>query len=129
MTELAIIDASCEAHGHPTSCTEPAPGTVQSTSSHNITVTAGGSTKEIATIQSADMHFDTHAHQYSDIDDDGNSECHDMQSHDIDPDGEPSITINGSNVYMVRDTVTTDPGSGGDVDIVSNPVDTKINKV
>ena len=48
MREIALIDASCEANGHPTECTEPAPGTVVSDSSTGITVTAGGTTKECA---------------------------------------------------------------------------------
>lgn len=122
MPEPAVIDASCEAKGHPSDCTEPAPGTVVSTSTHDITVTVGGTTKEIATIDTADMDFPSHAHEYSD--EDG---CHEKESHTIDPDeGDPSITINGSPIYEVDSAVTSDPGSGGDVDIVSNPIDTSM---
>lgn len=121
MTKYALIDASCDAFGHPTECQEPAPGTVQKDSSHDITVTVDGQTKEIGTIATATMHFNSHAHDY-----DPENGCHDYHSHDIDPDGDPSITINGSPVYEVADDVTTDPVSGGSVDIVSNPFNTEI---
>jgi hypothetical protein len=54
--------------------------------------------------------------------------CHVNQSHTLDPDtGEPSITINSSPIYLVEDSVTTDPGSGGDVDITNNPTTTEMN--
>lgn len=125
MTKLAVEDANCEAFGHPGACTEPAPGTVGITSSTNITVTVGGTKKEIASIDSADMNFSSHGHG---TDSDGN--CTDFQSHSIDPNtGEPSITINDSPVYLVKDSVTTDPGTNGDVDILSNPINTKIKKI
>lgn len=112
---IVTIDASCEAKGHPTECEEPVDGTVEATSSHNITNTdASGNTREIATVDSANIHFDSHAHTY-----DGDS-CVDNESHDLDPDASamPNITINGAQVYVVDDAVTTDPTSGGDVDIV-----------
>ena len=128
MSEPAVIDASCEANGHPTSCTEPAPGTVTNTTNHNVTITAAGTTREIATIDSADMYFSSHAHKYSDTDDDGDKECHQNQSHSIDPDtGNPNITIDGSPIYLVENNVTTDPGSGGPVDITNNPMNTRID--
>lgn len=126
MPEPAVIDAECEAKGHPDICTEPAPGTVESTSTHNITVTVGGTSKEIATIASADMVFPEHGHEIG-FDDDGDPFCADVYSHEIDPDtGEPTITINGSPIYEVDSGVTDDPGTGDDVDIVSNPITTNI---
>lgn len=115
MTKFARIGANVEAFGHPTECTEPAPGTVVSTQSHNVTVTdSGGTTKELATVASAEMDIPTHAHTY-----DGS--CVDDQSHSIDPragDDSSSVTINGSPLYLVKDNVQDDPGSGGQVDII-----------
>ena len=114
---FAMIGAPCEAAGHPSDCQEPAVGEVKQTSSHNITFTdASGDTKEVATEATADIHFDSHAHDYSELEG-----CHDNQSHDIDPDTDKMspITINGSQIYLVDTAVTSDPGSGGDVEIVS----------
>lgn len=122
MTEIALVGALCEAFGHPSSCTEPAPGSVESTSSHGITVTANGETHEVASIASADIVLPSHAHDYTDAEG-----CHQNESHAIDPTGEPSITINGSPVYKVDNSVTTDPITGGDVDITNNPVQTNRN--
>lgn len=123
MTEPAVIDASTEAFGHPTQCTEPAPGSVEKTTGHEITVTVNGSTKEIASIDSAEINIPPHAHDYSVL-----LGCHASQSHSIDPDtGEPSITINGSPIYLVENNVTSDPGSGGNVNIVDNPFETSLD--
>lgn len=111
---LVTIGASCEAFGHPTECVEPVIGEVQSTGSHNITNTnANGETAEIATVATANLHFDSHAHTY-----DGSS-CIDNQSHDVDPDSGsmPNIRVNGSQVYVKDNGVTTDPVTGGDIDI------------
>lgn len=125
MTEEAVIDADAEANGHPTECQEPAPGSVVSTASHGVTVTVGGTTREIATIASADISVPSHAHDYT-----SEEGCHQNESHTIDPDtGEPSITINGSPIYLVENGTTTDPTTGGDVDIVSNPFTSQINKI
>lgn len=124
MPEPALIDASCEANGHPTECTEPAPGAVQSDSATGITVTVSGNSKELASIATATMHFNSHAHDH-----DATNGCHQNETHDIDPDtGEPSITINGSAIYVVDSGVTTDPTTGGDVDITANPISTSITK-
>lgn len=116
MDEIALIDATCKAYGHPPECTEPAIGAVTQQVSNGITVTSsGGTTKEVAT-ENDTLDFPSHAHDHSE--EDG---CHDMQSHSITADGEPSIMINGTPVYQVEDTVATDPGSGGTVNISSNP--------
>lgn len=123
MSEQCLIGAGAEAFGHPTSCTEPAPGEIVSTTSNGISVTVGGVTHEVASISSADISIPSHAHSYS-----GEKGCHNKESHAIDPGGESSITINGSPIYLVEDSVTTDPTSGGAVDITANPVETKITK-
>jgi hypothetical protein len=123
MTEPALIDADCEAFGHPTECQEPAPGTVQKDSSHGITVTVDGVTREIGTIDTATINFPEHSHSY-------NGACVDNESHQLDPDtGNPNITINGSPIYEVDSSVTTDPKTDGSVDIASNIIKTNINTV
>lgn len=112
---LVTIGATCEADGHPTQCEESVVGNVVQTSSHNISnTTASNETAEIATVDTADIIFDSHSHNYSVL-----LGCHDNQSHTLDPESEklPNITINGSQVYVVDNPVTTDPGSGGDVSI------------
>jgi hypothetical protein len=120
--EIAVIDADCEAFGHPTECEEPAPGYLEKTGGHGITVTAGGITKEIATKAQSNIRFDSHSHAYND------STCEDDAAHDLSYDGEPTIKINGSSIYLVEDNVTSDPKTGGRVDIVDNPMATANNK-
>lgn len=116
-SEYALIGSSAEAGGHPSDCTETVSGTVQSTSSTSVSVNG----TEVASTATADIHFDTHSHEYS-----GDPpSCKDDQSHDIDPDDpgpglSDSVTINGNPVYLKADAVTTDPGSGGDVNITGN---------
>lgn len=112
MTELALIGATCEAYGHPTECQEPAPGSVVSTTSHNVTVNG----VQVATDASADMNFPTHSHDYTVLDG-----CHQNSSHTLDPAVESSsITINGSPVYITADAVATDPVTGGDINIADS---------
>jgi hypothetical protein len=51
----------------------------------------------------------------------GDDGCTSSFSHDIDPDDDilPEIRVNGSKVYTNdRNPVTTDPGSGGDINII-----------
>lgn len=117
--KFARITADCEAYGHPTSCTEPAPGSVVSTSSNNVTITnASGSTQELATIQSANIDIPTHCHQYS-----SENGCTDCYSHTVDPraaDDSPSVMINGSPVYLTKNNVQSDPGTGSNIDIINS---------
>lgn len=129
MTLFTTIDADCEAFGHPTECTEPATGTVVKTSDHSLTVTnAAQVTKQVATIDSADINFPSHSHDYDTM-----NGCHDDQSHTLDPDN-PSevaenITLNGSPLYLSNDGVATDPVTGGDVDIIDASNNNSVNKV
>jgi hypothetical protein len=76
----------------------------------------------VATIATATMSFESHAHDYRDVDGGDDAECTDYQSHAIDPDApgyaaSGSVSVNGSPVYLHRDFVTIDPGSDGFVDI------------
>lgn len=118
MTRLVTIGADCEAAGHPTECTNPAPGTVDKVSTASITVTnSGGTTDEIASADTADMHFDSHGHAT-----DASNNCTDFQTHDLDPDAaalSQSLTLNGSPVYVVGSDVATDPGSGDSINIIN----------
>lgn len=112
---LVLIGASCEATGHPAECTEPAPGTVEQSSSHSLSING----TQVATLASADIQFSSHSHSYT-----GDPpSCGDNQSHTLDPEtaaASSSLTVNGSPIYIVGDGVTTDPGSGGDVNIVDS---------
>jgi len=112
MTHLSLIGDPCEATGHPSECTEPAPGEVEGPGSflsvNGVNVYSGAT---------AEMTFDPHAHSYS-ID----KGCYDLQSHSLDPDQTHILSINGSPVYAVGDS-TTDPGSGGTASITSTSND------
>lgn len=99
------IGASCEATGHPTECTEPAPGTVENTDNTSI-LTVNGS--DIATRDDR-MVFGSHAHEYTPPLGPG---CTDFQSHSLQTDQIHPLSIDGTSV-MCRDDTTTDPGSGG----------------
>lgn len=122
MTKVATDTASAEATGHPSSCTEPAPGTVQN-SSHNVTINSG--TEEKVGTKSSTIHFDSHAHNY-DI------SCKDFQSHDLtagdlnDSKLAESVKINGNPLIIVSDDVATDPGSGGSVNVIDSGVNSSV---
>jgi uncharacterized Zn-binding protein involved in type VI secretion len=104
----ALVGSPCLAEGHPSSCTEPAPGTIENTD-NNSPLTVDGS---VIADHGDKMFFPSHAHKYSDIDGDGSKECHDMQSHELVPDQNPPWTVNGRPLMQVGND-TTDPGSGG----------------
>lgn len=123
-----LNDQSCEATGHPSECTEPAPGSVQGTS-HNVTVNdANGNEKPIAT-RASTLHFDSHAHDHT-----STEGCHDNQSHDLtgadldDTNLSSSININGEPVLIVADGVATDPGTGSPVNIVASGINNSLTE-
>lgn len=128
MVLIATVDASCEATGHPSECTEPAPGTTTRTDTHNVTVTnSSGVTKQFATIKSSNMFFPKHDHDYSSIDG-----CHDKEAHTLDPVVEKtassgSITINKSPVYITEDNVQNDPKTREAVNIVDSGINNSVN--
>lgn len=114
---LVTVGATCEAEGHPSECTPVVSGTVQATSDASLSVNnASGTVSAVATTETADMHFDSHSHDY-----DGT--CHQDESHDVDPTTtSSSLTLNkadgtSSPLYIVGDAVGTDPTSGGDINI------------
>jgi uncharacterized Zn-binding protein involved in type VI secretion len=55
------------------------------------------------------IHFPSHAHAFVETDDGGY--CDDFYSHDLTPDQNPDITINGQPIVRVGDS-TSDPGAG-----------------
>lgn len=112
MTYLVVVGASLEAFGHPTECTEPAPGSVTGSS----TVSIDGD--DVAVKSQASLEFPSHGH---DIDD--SKDCIDKYSHSFQPDESAlsnSVTINGNPAYLDGGTVGTDPGTGGDVNYTDN---------
>lgn len=122
MTKLVLIGSNCEAFGHPTECTEPAPGEVVSTSNSSVSING----VDVATSSNADINFPNHSHDYSSIDG-----CHEESSHTLSPQSSsvsPSITINGSPVYLERDGVADDPITGGSVNITSSGDNTTVDQ-
>lgn len=139
MTTLVTYDASgnsVAALGHPTECTEPAPGKVSGSASHNITVTnaAGESSGFVIADDSPSLEIPTHSHKYSNTDNDNVKECHDTASHSISTSSidtskfSDSVTINGSSVMIVNTGYATDPKSGGNVNVVAGGVNNSITE-
>lgn len=127
MISLVTLSADCEAYGHPSDCTEPAPGKVEQQASHSVSVTnSSGETKQLATVASANMNFSTHAHG---TDEDGN--CGDDASHTLDPMTvglSSSVTINGSAVYLQKLGVQSDPKTGDNIDIINSGVNNSVTE-
>lgn len=125
---LDITEETVEAYGHPDECTEPATGTVSQYQSetNNVTVTnSAGQSSRLATRADANLQIPSHSHDYGSLDG-----CHDNDEHKLLPDMDkdsPSVTVNGSPVFLNGATVTTDPKSGGDVS-VTNEVNTSVTQ-
>jgi hypothetical protein len=115
---LDITEQTVSAFGHPTNCTEPAPGSVSQYQdvSNNVTITNTNSeTSRVASRADANLSIPSHAHSYSILEG-----CYQNESHKILPDKDKdsaSVTVNGSPVFLSGDSVTTDPTSGGDVSL------------
>lgn len=115
MTGFVTIGDEIEAFGHPSQCSEPASGSVESSSGSSLTVTtAADETKEIASLGTATIEVPSHGH---DTDDDDN--CTQFESHSVEPnDVLDSVTLNGQKLYKAGENVATDPTSGGKIDIL-----------
>ncbi|AGM10775.1 hypothetical protein M192_gp104 [Halorubrum tailed phage 8] len=100
--KLAVHGATCEADGHPSECQAVVSGSTQDADG-DTSVTINGVP---ITDHGDSMHFDSHAHAYSE--EDG---CISLSSHDLVPDESPSFTVNGRPVVRVGDS-TSDPGAG-----------------
>lgn len=123
MVGIVTIDESsensCEAEGHPSECTPVVDGQIIKQSNHNVTLTdASGVTKQLATINSARLSFSSHSHTFDAV----LGACVDDKSHVLSADSsafDDSLKVNGSRVFIVEDDVTTDPDSGGAVNVLS----------
>jgi len=104
----ALVGSPCLAEGHPSPCTEPAPGTIENID-NNSPLTVDGS---VIADHGDRMVFPSHAHKYSDKDGDKSKECHQMQRHELVPDQEPPWTVDARPLMQVSND-TTDPRSGG----------------
>lgn len=132
MSLIVTIDksseSSCEATGHPSDCPEPVPGQVIEENSHNVTITnANGDTKQVATVDSANMDWDPHSHDYDAI-----NKCHDDEPHTLDPNNNglfPSVTINGSPVYKENTNVQTDPKTGEAINFTGSGINNSIEGI
>lgn len=120
MSNIALIGASCEAIGHPTECEEPVTGSIVSDSSTSLTING----TSVATTTTSTISFSSHSHDYSSQDG-----CHQNSSHSLDADTTASsVTLNGDGLYLVKDGVTTDPITDGDVNIVTNSTTNSVTK-
>lgn len=121
MNKLITLDVSKEtvsAFGHPSECTEPAPGSVSQYNSetNNVSITnASGESSRLATRADANLTIPSHAHDYGPL-----LGCQDKESHTLLPDTDKdsaSVTVNSSPVFVSGEAVTTDSTSGGDVSV------------
>lgn len=113
MNYIALVGALLNAFDHPPECTEPAPGEVEGNSSVSLDGVP------VAALNLASMEFPPHPHEY----DSENDNCISISSHSIQPDPRgyaSSVTIDNKNIYLDDTNVSTDPGSGGPVDVVNN---------
>jgi len=117
---IVTIGASVEAYGHPDDCAEPSEGSVVKEADSSLTVTnSSNETKQVASVNTADIDIPSHAHSYSDL-----LGCHNNSSHKLDPETtDTSLSYNGSPLYIMGDNIATDPQSGGRIAIT----DTGIN--
>ena len=106
MSKLWVVHgASCEADGHPGECQATVSGETKD-GDGDTSVTINGVP---VTDHNDSMYFDPHAHNYVETDDGGY--CDDYYSHELTPDQNPDITINGQPIIRVGDS-TSDPGAG-----------------
>jgi hypothetical protein len=125
---LATLDVSgtqsCEAFGHPSDCTEPAPGSVSQYQSkiNSIRIITNNNSSRAATTSDANLNFSSHSHDYS-----VEQGCHEDSSHKLIPNVTSStVTIDGSPIFVKEYSVQTDPVSNGSVDIKSEEVNKTI---
>lgn len=110
MPPYVLTGAPAESFDHPSVCSEPASGTVtdETPISYNGT--------PIVTQQDGTIEFDSHGHDTTPT-----GSCTGYESHSITPvKVSDSVTYNGYGVCIVTDSVATDPGSGGTVDITNS---------
>jgi len=120
---IVTIGASVEAYGHPDDCEEPAEGSVVKEADSSLTVTnSNNETKQVASVNTADIDIPSHAHSYSDM-----LGCYNNSSHTLDPDERyTSLSYNGSPLYITGDNVATDPQSGGRIAITNTGINNSL---
>jgi len=116
MNDFALENYACKAFGHPGACSEPASGIVREESQTSITVTDNsGKTRPIGNTGTCSLYFSSHGHS---TDSEGN--CTSYQEHNVQPDVlHDSLKLNGEKLYKTGAGVATDPGSGGQIDILN----------
>jgi len=121
---IVTIDASVEAYGHPDDCAEPAEGSVVKEADSSLTVTnSNNETKQVASVNTADIDIPSHAHSYSDF-----LGCHNNGSHTLDPETtDTSLSYNGSPLYVVGDNIATDPTSDGRIAITDSGINNSLD--
>jgi uncharacterized Zn-binding protein involved in type VI secretion len=108
MAKISVDGSSCESDGHPADCQETVAGTTED-SDGDTSVTIDGSP---ITTQADSMAFPSHAHEYVVPDDpELDPYCSSFSSHNLSPDDDHSLTINGTPVVRKGDTAD-DPGGG-----------------
>jgi hypothetical protein len=87
---------------------------------------ANGVEEWFATLADANLKIPSHAHDYT-----AAEGCHDNADHTILPDNtkvSSSLNINGSPIFLDGTAVTTDPKSGGDVEISDGAVNSSVGQ-
>ncbi|QIR31069.1 hypothetical protein HrrHc2_145 [Halorubrum virus Hardycor2] len=103
MKKIATHGSACEADGHPSECQSTVTGQTKDADG-DTSVTINGVP---VTDHNDSMSFPSHAHSYG-----GDPPaCKSYSSHDLVPDENPAITVNGRPVVRVGDS-TSDPGAG-----------------
>lgn len=120
---IVTIGAPVEAYGHPDECSEPAEGSVIKEADSSLTVTnSNNETKQVASVNTADIDIPSHAHSYSE-----KRGCHNSSSHTLDPEEKyTSLSYNGSPLYIVGDNVATDPQSDGRIAITNTGINNSL---
>ncbi len=120
---IVTIDASVEAYGHPDECAEPADGSVVKEADSSLTVTnSSNETKQVASVNTANISIPSHAHSYNSL-----LGCHNNESHTLDPETtDTSLSYNGSSLYVMGDNITTDPTSDGRIAITDSGINNSI---
>jgi len=109
MQLITLIGSDVDAFGHPSECTEPAPGTVDTVNGSDVNVNG----TDVYTTKSADMVIPSHDHSFAPL-----PGCHDSQEHAIDPTETHNVTVNGETMYIESDT-GIDPGTDESVEFVN----------
>lgn len=107
--KFALDGAPASAYGHPGACSEPASGSVNA----GGTVTYNGT--PIGSNATSTIDVPSHGHD-TNVDGD----CIDYQSHSVPVETAITVTYDGTQMFTVDSNVSTDPGTGSNIDIDSS---------